>query len=257
MKNNGKGNFKIQETEELLLYWILSSKHTQKYGFKSDYSVIKTVLGYFISWLWPSYSINCCCSTFMSTHTKQIQKHMISKIISLSFGTFKTWSTAHCSFIQAWNVLHWLEILKLSCQLSGPLYQKPAEWLDGMREEVLNQLAWHSPMPLASFHSASKRVMILSLIHHHSSQSVCFKLACGAQKLSTPLTSFVSLSDTDAGVVSLGGAKDLCGERDRSCGAACIGGERTLSPLQPRLLQQQGLHLFALPTWNPLRRHLR
>lgn len=71
-----------------------------------------------------------------------------------------------------------------------------------------------------------------------------------------PLTS-VALSITDAGVVSLGGAKNLCREHHGSHRAACNRAERALSSLQPRLLQQQRLHLSALPTWNPLRWHLR
>ena len=75
-------------------------------------------------------------------------------------------------------------------------------------------------------------------------------------RIINPLTSVV-LCFTDAGVVSVGGAKDLCGERDGGVGAACHGAERALPPLQPRLLQQQRLHLFALPSWNPLRWHLR
>lgn len=66
-----------------------------------------------------------------------------------------------------------------------------------------------------------------------------------------------SVSAPDTGAVSMGGAKNLRGERDGGRQAACDRTERAVPALQPRILQQQRLHLSALPTWNTLWRHLR
>lgn len=119
---------------------------------------------------------------------------------------------------------------------------------------ILNQLPWHSSMTLACFDIWKRwvRVMIYRLWLYVILWNI---LSCIAHR--HPIVTSVVLPDADAGVVSLGGAKDLFGEHHRGCGAACNGAERALPSLQPRLLQQQRLHLFALPTWNPLRWHQR